>query len=462
VRPRLAHLREETGIAAVVAMSVMMVMLLLSAVVLQATLQLSGASNADTARKRAFEAADAGLQATLYRLNMLAPAPSLCIGGPAETVLAPVSSTTCDPYTEALGNGATFKTWTSPVFSGVGTCAGVQVGTSATVAERCITSVGTVSGSTRRLQTRVAAFAAAPVFPAAGLVGLHSVTLGNNATVNGVEGSNGLISLSNNATASSTTLGPSAPNPALSNHASAGVVTRRSQTQGPFVLSPVNPGNSATVSDDVRLTNALAAPRVAPFDSINGGVSWNANTRSLTLNNNASVTLGGALYNFCSLTLSNNSTITLAAGARTAIYIDSPDRPGSGCAAGTGSLTMLNNSSFVNNSPPAQGSSFLHDSTALQMYVYGRNDGTNVVTMRNNSDFYGTLYAPQSTVNLSNNANSYGAVAANNVNLSNNATYNGDSNATSISTQAGSLFFRTAWHECLPAATSPTDPQSGC
>lgn len=459
---RLEHLRDESGVAMVLAMGMLMIMLLLTAVVLDATLQLGAASNADTARKRAFEAADAGLQATVYRLNMLAPSPTLCIGGTAEVVQDPARAPACAPYTEDLGNGASFTSWTTPVFAGASTCAGLQVGTTSSVAERCVTSTGTVAGVSRRVQTRVAAFAAAVVFPVAGMVGLHSVFVNNNATISGVEASNGSITINNNATATATVLGPSAPSPSVGNHGSTGPVTRRTQAQGPFVLAPVNPGNSAGTSDDVRLTNGQASPRTSPFDSINGTVTWIPATRTLILGNNASVTLGGALYNFCNLTLSNNSTISLAAGARTAIYIDSPDRAGSGCAAGSGTLTMLNNSSIINNSPPAQGSSFLHDPTALQLYVYGANDGSNVVTLRNNTDFYGTLDAPQSTVNVQNNGNTYGALAANNANFKNNATFNGDPHATSITTQGGEMFFRTAWHECLPVATSSADPQSGC
>jgi hypothetical protein len=306
---------------------------------------------------------------------------------------------------------------------------------------------------------RVASYAAAPVFPIAGLVGLHSVSISNNAHVNGGTGSNGQVTINNNGTSSSVTLGPAAPNPTVGNNGSSGPVTRRTTTQGPFAFAPVDPGNSATSSDNVRLSNAFASPRVSPFDSVGSGVTWNAATRALSLGNNASVTLGGAIYNFCSLSLSNNSTITLAAGARTAIYIDSPSRSGSGCPATSGTFTMGNNSGFVNNSPPAAGSGFAHDPTALQLYVVGKAGAA--VTISNNAAFYGTIYAPTSTVTVANNGGTWGAVAANDIVLANNATLNGDPNAANITTSGGGVYFRTAWRECHSTATT-SDPGSGC
>jgi predicted acyltransferase (DUF342 family) len=390
---------------------------------------------------------------------MLAPDATHCITTVVASPVGP-ANTACAPVNESLGNGGSYTYWVGPVLGVSGICAGLPIVTG-TVVQRCVTSQGSVNGVLRRVQVREAAYAAAPVFPIAGLTGLHSVTLSNNALVTGGEASNGQITLSNNALVTTTTLGPSAPNVSLGNNASAGVVTRRTQAQGPFVLSPVNPGNSATVNDDQRIVNALASPPGTPADSVSGNVSYSAATRSLNLSNNASITLGGAIYNFCTLTLYNNGTLTIAAGARTAIYIDSPDRPGSGCPTGSGTLSVSNNSSIINNSPPPQGSGLLHDTTALQLYVYGRNDGSNVVTFSNNTDFYGTLYAPQSTINLSNNGTMYGSVAGNNVSLSPNGRFVSDASDLTIATGAAGIYFRTAWRECQPQATT-SDPQSGC
>src|SRR5207244_6949338 len=118
---------------------------------------------------RAFEAAQAGLQATLYRLNMNINSASgkvedlnkACIGGEHDQVEAqpslpgPGSGNSCQPYTETLGNGASYTSWTSSVFEGVGTCAGVAIGTSKTVAERCVTAEGVVQQGGQKVKQRV-------------------------------------------------------------------------------------------------------------------------------------------------------------------------------------------------------------------------------------------------------------------------------------------------------------------
>src|SRR5205823_2428781 len=106
---------------------------------------------------------------------------------------------------------------------------------------------------------------------------------------------------------------------------------------------------------------------------------------------NGSITLSGGLYNFCEFDAPNNGTINIAANAHVEIIIDSPDDPGSGCPAicpagsscagqRSGKLNLNNNVTWLNGS---------HDPLALQLYVYGYNDGTNVVNFANNTDFWG-------------------------------------------------------------------------
>ncbi|MFL5846979.1 MAG: hypothetical protein ACJ762_20035 [Solirubrobacteraceae bacterium] len=458
---RRLNLRSEDGVAMIVAMGVLAVMLVLSATVVSSSSLLSSGTTKETARKRAFEAAEAGLQATVYRLNMLAPSADKCIGGSTVTVQAPTGAA-CTPYSESLGNGATYTAWTTASLSTGGSCAGTQVGASTSIAERCVTASGTVDGVTRRVQTRVASYASAPIFPLAGVVGLSQMTFSNNVQVVGGIGSNGGIYMSNSAAVSNTTIGPSAPTPTTSNSATTGVVTRRTAAQGPFALAPVDPGNSVTVNDNGRIANALRNPPVQPADTITvngGGVSYDATTRMLSTSGNATLTLGGGIYNFCGLSTSNNTTIRLAPGARTAIYIDSPARPGSGCAAGSGSFSMANGTAFDNTSPAVPSTGFAHDPTALQLYVVGGAGSS--VNLVNNTAFYGTVYAPNSTVNLSNSGIIYGAVAAGSINMTNFAKVVADPNATSISTSGGGVYFRSSWRECRNTPTT-TDPSSGC
>jgi hypothetical protein len=251
-----------------------------------------------------------------------------------------------------------------------------------------------------------------------------------------------------------------------SGQASGGVVTTLTS---PIVLSPVNPGTSNQSSlancparqsagypacnDDYRITNGLASPKVAPFDSSSGpGISWTASTRTLSLSGQASLTLGGGLYNFCSLNLSGQASITIAATVQAAIFIDSPDDPGSGCAAGSGDLSMSGQASWNNLSQNPLG---------LQLYVYGLNNGTGSVSLSGQANFYGILYAPQSNVSLTGQGRVVGAVASKSASVSGQG-FNYDSRVSTLQATSNGLYYRTAWAQCAPAPPSSSTPQAGC
>lgn len=463
--------RSEDGVVMIVAMAVLLILGIITAVSVEAATQFSGTANRDTLRKRALEAADAGLQVATYRLNMLNPTSTGdCVSDHVYTP-SPAGSS-CGPHTQDLGNGASFTYYTTPVLSSSASCAGLPI-TNSTVDQRCITATGTVNGIVRRTQVRVAAYTGAPIFPVNGVIGLSGVTVYNGATINGNEASNGQITLKTNATATSTVLGPSAPPVAGQGSSGAGTVTRRPQSQGPFVLSPVNPGNSADPdhNDNYRIVNGLMSPPGSQADAAGGSVSYTPSSRTLSLGNNSTLLLGGAIYNFCSLSLGNGATITVAQSPpdmpphKVAIFIDSPARPGSNCPAGSGTLTMANGSSFINQTPGTEPG-IAYDTTALQIYVYGwpssYSSNANVVSFDVGVNFYGTIYAPQSTVSVNNAAASYGAIAGNIVNFNNSGAFTGDQNDLGIQSSTDGTFFRTAWHECLPQAPNPNDPQSGC
>jgi Tfp pilus assembly protein PilX len=442
-------MRDESGMAMIIALSALLIVGVLAAAALAISVQTNGSTRSDVNRKQAMEAAEAGLQVANYRLNMLAPASGQCV---TTVVASPDSSGYCQGPTEALGNGATYSYVTSPVLAAGVSCVGLPLSNVQPISQRCITAVGISNGVTQRAQTRVAAFGGTPLFGPNAIIGLKSVSVYNNDIVNGQVATNGTLTLGSNATIRSYQLGPGG-SLQLSNGASAGTGTQLTAAQGPIVLGPVQPGNSATTNSNYRITNYLNNPSnpTAPYDA-SSGVSFDPATRVLSMSNNASLTLGGGIYNFCSFTAANNVTITLAAGVKTEILIDSPDDPNSGCGANTGTLSIKNNANFINPSL---------DTTALQLYVYGRNDGSNVVTLSNNNSFYGVVYAPQSTINITNNGSFNGAIAGNVVNLVNNFTFNWDSQDQYLQATSTGLFYRTAWAACVPTPPA-SDLGSGC
>jgi hypothetical protein len=179
----------------------------------------------------------------------------------------------------------------------------------------------------------------------------------------------------------------------------------------------------------------------------------------------------------------------LANGVKTEIFIDSPANtsysPVSGqCPAGTGTITEGQGAAFVNNSPPLPGSPLAHDTTALFIYVYGNispisdqqavynsnscnlNGNTtdaSCVQFGQSGNFYGTVYAPESDVKITNTGQTFGGIAGRTVTFDNPGTFTQDVNVTNLITTAiRALYFRSGWSECYPQPTVSTNPMSGC
>ena len=458
--PTRARLRADDGIAMIVAMFTLMVVTLLMIVAVAVAVQTAGSARRDTSLKSAQEAAAAGLQVANYRLNMLVPSSSNCVG---DGVAAPGSNGTCASSSYMLGNGSTYSYYTTPALGSGAVCAGSSLSSSIEIAQRCITAVGTAAGVTARAQIRVAAFAAEPLFPSPGITGLKAVGLNGNPLVEGSVASNVNVNAVGNASMLGVVLGP------------AGTFTKNGNVtaptpvvlSSPLVLDPVNPGTSNQSSlancparaaagypacnDDYRITNGVSSPAVSPYDQ-SAGISWDPTTRSLRMTGNSSLTLGGGLYNFCSFSAAGNAAISLAPGVSAEIFIDSPDDPGSGCPAGSGTFSLAGKATWTNPSS---------NPTSLQIYAYGLNDGSNVFTFVGNAAFYGVIYAPQSTVNISGNGSLTGAVSASNVTLNGNA-FNWSSSAGSLQAATLGTYYQTAWTACTPAPTQANVPGSGC
>lgn len=455
-----ARLRNDDGMAMIIAIVVLLVVLTLGTVVVASSVQTNLSTRHDASYKNAAEAAEAGLQIAVYRLNMLVPGDSSCVG---DSVSTPGSSGWCQSSTYTLGNGSTYQYYMTPVMGLSGTCIGLTI-TTADVNQRCITAVGTSNGVSDRAQVRAGAFAARPLLPVAGDIGLKSFTISGNAKVGGSAGTNGPFNSSGSANASGgVDLGPAGTDTDSSSNRSSPVTRLTS----PLVLAPVNPGTSNQplsscpegrggglwCNDDYRITNGLASPHVMPYDQSSAhGVSFDATTRVLNLSSNGSLTLGGGIYNFCSVTLSGGATITIAPAVQAEIFVDSPDDPGSGCASGTGSLTMSGGSTWFNPSA---------NPLAAQFYVYGLNNGSSAITLSGNAAMYGVIYAPQSQVTLSGNGTLYGAIASSRLTISGNGTA-WDYRVSTLKATPLGIYYRTGWAQCSPTPTVPSNPGSGC
>ncbi|HEY1590600.1 MAG TPA: hypothetical protein VGF81_02325 [Solirubrobacteraceae bacterium] len=80
--------------------------------------------------------------------------------------------------------------------------------------------------------------------------------------------------------------------------------------------------------------------------------------------------------------------------------------------------------------------------------------------MSGNSSFTGVIYAPQSSITMSGNGATDGAIAGRRVTISGNG-FNYDTRTATLQATTTGVYFRSAWAQCTPTWTG-TDPSSGC
>ncbi|MEA2161489.1 MAG: hypothetical protein QOD66_3869 [Solirubrobacteraceae bacterium] len=486
---RRAHVKRSTaaehGFAVPIALAVLLITFVLAGVATAVAIHTNRLSNRDTGSKTALEAADAGVRAAVYRLNMYRPGSNACPTPPTSVLVgstgAPTATLCPTDGPESLGNGASFKYWISRVMVSGDVCAGTTVDSSQSdIAQRCITATGTANGVTARVQERVAAYTSTPVFPAA-IFGTKSVTIGNNVTIAtdtlnqpALLGTNGILTVGGGTTViDGYQLPPNATTSFGNGITNIGPTTGIGQPYAtPTAINPLGSAvNTPTASQTGACLNncnyRISCPTVSACDKSSGTVTFDPVGRTLTLGNNSSLELGGGVYNFCSLTLGNNSQITLVPGTSASIYIDSPSDPNSAgipgspstnpaCAAGTGTFTMLQNATLN------AGGNALN----AQIYVYGDpNDTppTNQVNLTNNGSSAYALAAPFSNVNLSpsNNTVFAGAIVGYTVTLGQASHFTYQAAAGLLKTGALMLYYRTFFEQC-PGLATTSDPTSGC
>jgi len=148
VRHLHRRLADESGVALVVAMGVMMILGILTAVVAASSENVADSSREDRDAKRALGAAEAGLRRANYLLNQRRSAME------GQTI------------TGALGNGTTYEAYVTGLLGtagnpGLDECAGevaVDEVSFIPIDQRCVTAWGKSNNTTRRIQIRLGAY----------------------------------------------------------------------------------------------------------------------------------------------------------------------------------------------------------------------------------------------------------------------------------------------------------------
>jgi Tfp pilus assembly protein PilX len=455
----LSLLRRQDGVAMPVAIGALTVTAGLAAGTFAVSLEGQHASARDRDSKRALAAAEAGLQMAFLKLSEVRPTDSQCVttaavlpgtahsGAPASLAQAGTAAAgECPSHTAQLGNGARYRYVIATPTSG--TCAAVTTSESPEK-DRCITSIGIVNGVQRRLQSKMLYTPPLKPFFDAGLVARDDVIIRNNETnVASTVGANGSVTVTNGTKVNGKiTLGPDAD---WSFTTGGGTLDNKQPTyrDDPFEFA------------EQELIDGLYAASKATND--NGSLSssfYSSGTRAFAMGNDTSYTLNGGTYNFCSFTMNQGAKLRVTAGQVAKIYIDSPRRTGSGCAA------PEPNGQYVQAQSSEVNREYGADPAQLELYVYGRADdgmGNPGIDLGNAAWLYAGVYAPDASMNLLNGANLIGAATVKNAQVVNNSDFiwhNGVLNKTIPGT---GLTDSLGWFECAKAPTVATDPESGC
>jgi Tfp pilus assembly protein PilX len=466
-------LRSEDGVALPVASGLLLVVSILVVGFFAVSLRVNDTSVEDRSAKRALAAAEAGLQTAIYRLNSLNASATdnatRCLRAGWEN---PQPNGECLGLTESLGNGAEYTYFVTPASSASAGCVTVP-GTVTTTSDRCITSIGTVGGVSRRIQTRVVQSPTIPDFNTTGLVGKSLVYAWNSVNLTTDVGSNSQVRFENSIN--------------VNDNDSINVDGRvLLLTGGTF-----HKGNSVNVEGGQQTVTTpfdMPVPDFEVYENANDngnlttdlGTAWNSTTRRINLTSGEK-TIRPGTYHVCGVFLGNSVKLKFShtGGARTRIYVDSPSRTGSMCStqADPAGTFGADNSVEINKESGER-------EELLDIYLYGTTqndtrstfsswctDGfTGGLTGECRSDFmldnsvlfYGSVYAPNSTVQAHNSVTIHGSVAADKIRFYNSISFNLTGPVISKPAEAPGAAARKGWSECEPAPSTASNPESGC
>jgi hypothetical protein len=495
----MRRLSGQDGVALPAAMGVMLVISLLVTAFFALSIQTSDNANADRNSKRALAAAEAGLQTAIYRMNSIRPAihPATCLTtGPVG--VAELAPGEC-PFAEGdLGNGASYRYYVTPeLLTNAAGCV-LLPGRTHDPTDRCVTSIGTVNGISRRVQTRLGRQMFGFSFSQVGLLGEGLVYAWNSVKAWSDVGTNGHVELVNSIEVNSDSsldvdgvlrLPPEATT-SYTNSVNVAANPDR-QTAAPYTLPPENfeavDGDLAGVPQAGENDNLALIGKT----TTTGDLVYDPVTRSLDISSGTYVMPPGT-YHFCRVFL--NSSVELRrpdAGGPTKIYVDGrdDDRTGSPCT-GAEDGRFLANTSVKFNTNTAQGDLtevYLHgtsrdDLTGTSPPDWGRPSWCQVQTgtyltagsphhyaqcrsdfvLESSIEFYGTVYAPGSTIEARNSAKVWGGLAGDVIRLYNSVEFHLTAGARDRETATLGPAIRRAWTECRPERTVANDPESGC
>src|SRR5579863_43130 len=439
----------EGGFALPAAIAVLLILSVLTGAAITVSSRTSSSTTRDNNVKAALEAAEAGLQVAGYRLSKLAPGKAECISAGE----IKKSESECKSGEESLGNGASFKYWTTLPLAVKGTCAGQEVAkieSGATL--RCVTSEGAVNGVKpgTRLRALVESKTGKSLFSVKGILGLEEVLVSGSVKVPSVVASNTLITSGGKGSgafekgfelcpggkftpaagaernASGVTVGGKKEDPELEITSSSGC---------PFEASLPKVHPTAAENEDERITNKLDKST----ENKKGALKFTGSPKyELLMESEPELTLGGSKYYFCSVKLQNAAKLKIAAGASVEIFIDTHE-DNANCPEGSGTFKIEGNARIENPNGPG--------SLLIEMA------GKGPFTLENSGSLSASIFAPEAEVVLNGGTTFKGGIVGKKVHLTNGSgIFEWSEEAEKWTNGEPTGYSRKAWEQCTPGS----------
>ncbi|HEX7278059.1 MAG TPA: hypothetical protein VF255_00420 [Solirubrobacterales bacterium] len=444
----------ERGMALPTAIFAMVASLGFAGAAVISSVNLQQGSHRDGDSKGAIAAADAGANVALMRLNRYANAFSAatpCLGVSSNMLV--LSKASADGWCPAISGkvGSSSYVYRSTPAVDSTTMSVVATGTSGTVSRRvAITYKATTVGSALGKE---------------GLIGVDKVEIDNNADARVGVGTNGDVYTHNNGNVCGNIRHGVGKKATFENNATQ--CKGYGISEGNVTLPPVSsfmPTDIATNNSNFRLftctqTSPTKIPTGCQSDTYSGkwGSSepWSSSLRRIYASNNATLTLGGGDYWVCRLHISNNTHLVMADGAKVRIFFDTPEN--CNMKSGEDQIDISNNADITSTGYQPEVGKF----DVPGFYVMGSTTKASTIDFSNNvgtSEFI--LYAPNSNIEISNNAVFTGVIAGKTVHLNNNAVVRQDAGFEPPKIGGATIFQRQSYVECTGATASP--PNANC
>jgi hypothetical protein len=445
LRRRFASLDSERGMALPTAMFAMIACFGLASVAVISSVNAQRGTHRDGGSKSAIAAADAGASVALMRLNRYSKKLSVgtpCIG-PAGEIQTP-SDGWCPPAPAETVGGASFAYRVS-AFQANG--------------EVSVVSVGAAGGVSRRVNVKLASTQGKNVFLNEQLIGETKMTFEGGPTIETNVGSNGNVEQSSSGKNSIKLCGNIRHGVGKTSPIPQGPPTCPKQgtvTEGNKTLPPVvPPTNIYSENSNCRLVpNCSSSKDVDPYvgKPRTATKPWDAAKRFITVENGASLTMGGKDYLVCGLFL--NGELFMQSTSHVRIFFDKPEN----CPE----LDSKNTQIEITATATVKSTAFGTSAGTFDIpgfYVMGSPTIPTTVKISGSAGSQNELmlYAPYSNLTIGGNATWIGMFAGKTVELNGNPKIKSDSRIPLPDISEPGLLQRTRYVECNGATATPPD-----